>query len=72
MDKRRYFLLTYYIEQNPGYSIGNQWFEANGLPSNKEMRKRISESVKGATADKVIITNIYEFKNKEDYESFCR
>lgn len=58
----RYFSITYEVD---GLNrIGQIYFDASGFPSFKEIRRRINEK------KKIIILNIYEFRDKTDYDSF--
>lgn len=60
----RYFLLTIYIQNtSETYQRSNITMTVYGFPSIKD----ITEFVKN---ENMIIENIFEFKSKEDYDSF--
>lgn len=72
MIKERYFLVVYIATSKLGNSTvtGNGWFKFNGFPSNSWIKSEvIPDDVNIAN---VVVTNIFEFKNKTDFESFSK
>ncbi len=59
----RYFLVSYISEE--GY--GSIWFEHLTFPNYEWLCEKITE---GRSRGNVIVLNIYEFQNKEDFDDF--
>jgi hypothetical protein len=65
----RYFNFVLLYGDNSQYSI---FIECNSFPNKNQVILKSNKNlgfVKDATA---IVTNIFEFKNKEDFENFIR
>lgn len=67
----RYFLVTYESGTEDGKSEtrGNLWFNSERFPSNEFMKKVAGDHMQDHFRP-VVITNIFEFKNKTDFEDF--
>lgn len=65
-DNMRYFLVSYQGAINGNDVIGHNAFKFGGFFSLKAFQKDMEGGIDGAA----IITNIFEFKNKQDYEDF--
>jgi hypothetical protein len=65
----RFFLISYSIQTtNGGTSIGDFPCEVSGFPSKVRIVEKVSEfSGQPATHKTVVVTNIFEFKSKQDY-----
>ncbi len=74
--KKRYFFIAYRADDKNQQAFGNLWIDATILPSNAMLchfaMLRNKKEVDNYIGDesKYIITSIYEFKNKADYENF--
>jgi hypothetical protein len=72
---KRYFLITY-IVQNSCYDYrGTLYFGYEGFPSKKWIKERIIERMcKGNRIlhGDVAVMNIFEFKSVEDFDAFSR
>lgn len=65
----RFFLISYSVQTTiGGTSIGDFPCEVAGFPSKVRIVEKVSEfSGQPATHKTVVVTNIYEFKTKQDY-----
>jgi hypothetical protein len=63
---QRYFFFSYSCRN---IIVGNLWFACNKFPPNKLFRDAAAKQC-GGKADEILITSIFEFKDKEDYDSF--
>lgn len=61
----RYFLISYRRENKQEYQYGHLLLESENFPSYNSMCKKIEEDF-----NFVLILNIFEFKNKSDYNSY--
>ena len=62
----RYFLVAYSFSKG----TGNLYFTCpNGFPKEKDIKTDCAKFC-GASPSEIVITNIFEFKSKEDYDSF--
>ncbi len=62
-NKMRYFLISFRWKKDWHEGYGKIWFHINRFPS--------LEFIKNKAGDEdIIILNIYEFKNKKDYNDF--
>src|SRR5690349_374063 len=72
--KTRYFFVGYRIEAIASATGNLQWFTKDGLmPVKKEVYKFLKEGALkdlAFTYDKLIITGLHEFKNKQDCDQF--
>ncbi|MGD1841559.1 MAG: hypothetical protein ACFB0B_11790 [Thermonemataceae bacterium] len=59
----RYFLVSYLSPEG----FGSIWFEHKTFPNYKWLCLKISE---GRIDNNIIIVNIFEFKDKEDFDTF--
>lgn len=68
-DKWRYFLVTY---ETSGGNYGNYSFRANGFPAYNEIDSNVFETfpMDRSCYGKLIIYNIYEFKDSVDYNNY--
>ena len=62
----RYFLISYIFRFNGILADGNLCLSFNGFPSSRWLKQVI---LANGGSDPVI-QHIYEFKNKDDYESY--
>ncbi len=67
--KYRYFLVSFSYSSGEIYGSGNLWFRATSFPSNIWLKDEASKG-KDYTSDKVVVSTIYEFKTKMDFNSF--
>jgi len=65
----RYFFVAFSFNDPFRSGRVNMGFEADGFPSNNEMRKITAKAFK-VPAKGLVITNIYEFDNEDDFRSF--
>lgn len=65
----RYFCFTYQYKTYNGYTQGNYYIESETFPSKTYLCKEIIDP-KMSKEKHVIFLNIFEFKNKEDYNNF--
>ena len=65
-EKTRYFVLFYTWAGDNGNGVGHIHVKAKKFPS----RKKSEEEIKKGSGYDSIITNIFEFKNKEDFDNF--
>ncbi len=76
--KTRYFLISYvYSAKDNSYGFGEQSLRAShSFPSSKDLQnqmiKNVEEDQQGIKVKSVAIINIFEFKNKKDYESYIK
>lgn len=65
----RFFLISYSVQTTVGgTSIGDFPCEVAGFPSKVRIVEKVAEfSGQPATHKNVVVTNIYEFKSKQDY-----
>jgi len=68
-DVMRYFLITYYYQDNLKRVKGNISSYGPQFPQNEDLKKLAAKQLNGK-AECVVITNVFEFKNKEDYDNF--
>lgn len=69
----RYFLITYNVKMKgtDAYAVGSIWFPCSNFPSNNSIKNLVvfAEDSERSRED-VVIRNIFEFKNKKDYDDF--
>lgn len=63
----RYFFISFISERKNIPGNGNATYLSKTFPSLNHLSKYIT---KDTGADIIIVTNIFEFKSKEDYNSF--
>ncbi|MCU0439997.1 MAG: hypothetical protein MUC49_19090 [Raineya sp.] len=61
----RYFLVSYIAPDG----FGSIWFEHSEFPNYQWLCQKITDS---DTKQEIIVLNIYEFKNKIDFDTFRR
>jgi hypothetical protein len=65
---KRFFLISYSIQTNETSSIGEFPCEVSGFPAKIKIVETISKIHNiHATVKTVVITNLFEFKSKQDY-----
>lgn len=66
---KRFFLISYSVQTTVGgTSIGDFPCEVAGFPSKVRIVEKVAEfSGQPATHKNVVVTNIFEFKSKQDY-----
>ena len=79
MDIVRYFLVTYYFCNDRKTGFGNLRIKNKTFPNNIFLKKEASKNKEFDTEDydknifttsDVVITNIFEFNTKEDFNNF--
>ncbi len=66
--KERYFLIKYSAKIKDGnVSTGNLWFNSDEFPTNTWIKEQAN--TKG-DFESIVVENIFEFKSKEDFNSF--
>lgn len=69
----RYFLINYQatFKNSNSYNMGQVYWSNYKFPNCKEISEKVMETLNYET-NEPIITNIFEFSCKEDYEEFKR
>lgn len=67
-NKKRYFLISYTANLPEGYAHGHMTFAYEGSFPPQSCIK--AEVIEGSSMTNVVIMNVFEFKNQQDFESF--
>ena len=65
----RYFFFSYSCRNKTKEAVGNLWLSCDVLPHNELIRGKIAERSWFDPHD-CVVTGIFEFKSKEDFDSF--
>lgn len=68
--KERYFFFSYKAIVPTGYTNGNICLSHDRFPSRDEFGRMIMVRRQKEGVTNVVIQSIFEFQNKEDYDSF--
>jgi len=66
---QRYFFFSYSCRNNTKIADGNLWFDCDKFPSNEIVRDEAAKK-SGFPANKIIVMSMFEFNDKNDFESF--
>lgn len=76
IDHERYFLISYIVRlknhEDKQDIEGDVWFSCDGFPKKHDMDSIVFDGLeyKKGCYQNVIVTSIFEFKNREDYLAF--
>jgi hypothetical protein len=68
-DTMRYFLAVYHAGSDEQSFTGNLWFTSESFPNNRFIKEYAAKEV-NASPNNVVVTNIIEFKNEQDFLDF--